>query len=77
MGKERISDIRVEEAELSAQQRHWKIILSAFERRGPNSERSSTEAELEAHGHKAAPPRINKVFTISSDTGELLSMKLR
>jgi hypothetical protein len=77
MGKERISDIRVEEAELSAQERHWKITLSALERRDPNSERSSTETDLEAHGYKAAPSRVNRVFTISSDTGELVSMKLR
>lgn len=76
MGKGRISKIQVEEAELFEREAHWEITLSALERPDP-SERSSTEAELEAHGYKTAPSRINRVFTISSETGEFVSMKLR
>lgn len=72
----KVEDLRLEEVELSEDQKFWFVTLG-FE--CPVAQKKNSLSELLPHQLAASPQyeREYKVFKVDSETGEVQSMKIR
>jgi hypothetical protein len=70
------SDVRLEEVELSDDERYWFVTLSALlpaKAKAQNAVEAASLAGIFAKSHE----RVYKQFKVDSSTGEVRSMKIR
>jgi len=76
LAEQNVHDVRLEEVELSEDERVWFITLS-YLRRSAESEQSEMQKMLSSHGLTAQTVREYKIFAVDSAKGEVRSMKMR
>jgi len=76
LAEQNVHDVRLEEVELSEDEKVWFITLS-YLRRSAEGEGTVIGKMLASHGLTARLEREYKIFAVDSATGEVRSMKMR